>query len=41
MKKWIGNTTRAVVFALTCWNSVAFADTGSERLDGQVAQLQQ
>lgn len=41
MKKWIGNTTRTVVFAVTCWNSVAFADTGSERLDGQVAQLQQ
>jgi hypothetical protein len=41
MKKWICYTSRAVVFAVTCWSSVSFADTGSERLEGQVAQLQQ
>ena len=41
MKKWLLCTANVGVFAVTCWSSVAFADTGSERLDGQVAQLQQ
>jgi hypothetical protein len=41
MKKWIRYTSRAVMFTVTCCSSFSFADTGSERLDGQVAQLQQ
>jgi hypothetical protein len=40
MKKWLVNSVRVCVLTATCLSTLAFADTGSERLDGQVAQLQ-
>jgi hypothetical protein len=41
MKKWLCYTGRVAMVAVICWSPLAFADTGSERLDGQIAQLQQ
>jgi hypothetical protein len=41
MSTWFGHTSRLCVVALACSSTGAFADTGSEKLDAQVAQLQQ
>lgn len=41
MKKCIRYTTRVGMLALACCATAAFADTGSERVDAQVSQLQQ
>lgn len=41
MQTWIRHTARFSVLALACGCAAAFADTGSEKLDAQLAQLQQ
>lgn len=41
MQSWICHTARLGVFALACGCAAAIADTGSEKLDAQLALLQQ
>jgi hypothetical protein len=41
MKKWIAYSSRLGALTVACCSCAAFADIGSEKLEAQVAQLQQ